>query len=167
MVNIRPAHASDLEPISHMIPRVVAAMQAAGNDQWQEDYPRLEDFTQDVEQGRLWVLIHSGRLVGVVCVNDVTSPEYDSLTWPLAGPFLTIHRLAVDPDFRRAGLGRALVSLAEEQAHALGMTHMRVDTYSLNLPMQRLFTSLGYEKVGEFTIPSRNRPFFAYQKPLP
>ena len=166
MVNIRPAHAADLDAIAQLIPRVVSAMQAEGNDQWQADYPLPEHYARDVEQGRLWVIIHGGRLAGVVCINDVTFPEYEAIPWSVDGPYLTIHRLAVDPDFHRHGFGRALVTFAEEQARALGMTHMRVDTYSRNLAMQRLFTSAGYEKRGEFYTPERAQPFYAYEKVL-
>jgi ribosomal protein S18 acetylase RimI-like enzyme len=166
MVNIRPAHASDLERIAQLLPRVVSSMQADGNDQWQADYPKPEDYARDVEQGRLWVIIQSGRMAGTVCINDVTFPEYDAIPWTLTGPYLTIHRLAVDPDFRRRGFARALLTFAEEQARALGMTHMRLDTYSLNLPMQKLLLSAGYEKRGEFFFPSRSNPFYAYEKAL-
>ena len=166
MINIRPAHASDLDAIAAMLPRVVDSMQAAGNDQWQEDYPRLEDFARDIELGQLWVTIQGGRLVGAMCVNDALPPEYDSISWTHTGPCLTIHRLAVDPDFRRQGLARAMLSFAQEHARTLGMTHLRVDTYSLNLPMQQLFLSQDFQPRGEFYFSNRTRPFLAYEKEL-
>ena len=166
MVNIRPAHVSDLDAITLLLPRVVAAMQSEGNDQWQSDYPLLEDYFRDVEQGRLWVMIQNGHLVGVICINDITFPEYSKIPWTLDGPYLTIHRLAVDPDVRRAGLGRALLTFAAEQAGALSMTHLRLDTYSLNLPMQHLLESMGCEKRGEFFTSTRPKPFYAYEKAL-
>lgn len=166
MVNIRPAHATDLDFIAQMLPRVLAAMRADGNDQWPEDYPLLSDYSRDIEQGRLWVIIQGGRLAGVICVNDVMPPEYDAIPWTLTGPCLTVHRLAVDPDFRRRGFGRALLSFAEEQARALGMTHLRLDVYSLSSSMQRLVTALSYEKRGEFYLPGHVHPFYAYEKAL-
>jgi len=78
-----------------------------------------------------------------------------------------IHRLAVDPTFRGAGVARALLFKAEEVAISQNLFVVRADTNNENQAAQRLFPSLGYRFAGEISL--RIRPgqrFFCYEKQL-
>jgi ribosomal protein S18 acetylase RimI-like enzyme len=75
-----------------------------------------------------------GRLAGLV-------------SWKLDGDTLDLHRLAVDPGFFRAGIGRALVraaQAAEPEAH-----RVIVQTGADNDPAKALYESEGFTKIGE------------------
>lgn len=59
-------------------------------------------------------------------------------------PFVRL--LAVAPGFRRRGVARSLLAAVEEAASGFG--ELFVSTEQINVPMQRLLASLGYERSG-------------------
>ncbi len=58
-------------------------------------------------------------------------------------------RLAVHPDRRRQGLGRALVLEALQGAREAGLDRLSVNTQADNLGSQRLYRSLGFRETGQ------------------
>ena len=64
-----------------------------------------------------------------------------------------LKRLFVHPDFRRAGVGRAIMQAAEAAARARGYTQLLLTTNADMMPLaQGLYDSLGYVE----TVPYRN-----------
>jgi len=59
-----------------------------------------------------------------------------------------LESLAVDPDARRLGLGRALLKAAEEAVLARGALHMRLEIREDNPAAYALYRSLGYRQHG-------------------
>ncbi|HSN18873.1 MAG TPA: ribosomal protein S18-alanine N-acetyltransferase [Gammaproteobacteria bacterium] len=59
-----------------------------------------------------------------------------------------LESLAVDPDARRLGLGRALLRAAEEASLARGALHMRLEIREDNPAAYALYQSLGYRQHG-------------------
>ncbi|TML97278.1 MAG: GNAT family N-acetyltransferase [Actinobacteria bacterium] len=89
----------------------------------------------DLRGEDLWVAEDSGKIVGVLGVED--------------GAELVIARLVVDPAWMRRGLGRVLAR------HALALAgdrFVRVGTAAANTPALALYASLGFELVGERTV---------------
>jgi ribosomal protein S18 acetylase RimI-like enzyme len=153
---LRLAQTSDLAAITALVRRAVPLMHAAGNFQWDDDYPSHAAFAHDIRRGELWVAESSaGVLAGVVAITTDQTPEYGHVGWDLAEPALAIHRLAVDPDYRGAGLAASLMQQAETIARERGITHLRVDTSAENTAIQRLFLRLGYAFAGQITIAYR------------
>lgn len=72
-----------------------------------------------------------------------------------AARIYTLYDLFVLPAARKHGAGRLLLQAAEARAHADGMVRMDLTTARLNLPAQRLYESLGWE---------RDRVFLAYNR---
>ena len=68
---------------------------------------------------------------------------------------MMVHRLAVDPKFRGAGVAAALMQKAEEVAVERGIPAVRTDTSIENEAAQRLFLKLGYGKTGEIRLSFR------------
>lgn len=66
-----------------------------------------------------------------------------------------VHRLAVDAEFRGAGVALALMQKAEEVAAELDLPAVRTDTSAENEAAQRLFLKLGYRKTGEIGLSFR------------
>jgi len=52
-MQIRLANLNDLVPLAALLKRVVPAMRAAGNLQWDDSYPNTEVFANDIERGQL------------------------------------------------------------------------------------------------------------------
>lgn len=59
-----------------------------------------------------------------------------------------LESLAVDPDARRLGLGRALLTAAEEACLGRGARHMRLEIREDNPAAYALYQSLGYRQHG-------------------
>jgi ribosomal protein S18 acetylase RimI-like enzyme len=66
-----------------------------------------------------------------------------------------VHRLAVDSEFRGAGIAAALMQKAEEVAAQRGFSAVRTDTSTENAAAQRLFSKLGYLQTGEIGLSFR------------
>ncbi|HBF38124.1 MAG TPA: hypothetical protein DDW50_12470 [Firmicutes bacterium] len=75
-----------------------------------------------------------------------------------------IHRLAVNPEYQKQGIGRQLMDFAEKCALERGYTSIRLDAYSGNHRAVNLYENRGYKKVGQFFYPSREFPFYCYEK---
>jgi ribosomal protein S18 acetylase RimI-like enzyme len=69
------------------------------------------------------------------------------VSWKRDGETLDLHRLAVDPRFFRAGIGRALVRAAE--AAEEGASRVIVQTGAANEPAKALYRSEGFREIGE------------------
>jgi ribosomal protein S18 acetylase RimI-like enzyme len=166
-MRIRLATQEDLASLALLVKRVVPLMRAEGNLQWDDSYPNAEVFGQDIERGQLWVAEVDGRIAGVVAITGDPEPDYIQADWDHSEPALVVHRLAVDPEFRGAGVARALMQRAEQVAQTQDVFAIRVDTNIENQATQQLFPRLGYRFAGEISL--RMRPglrFLCYEKRL-
>ncbi len=164
---IRLATPEDVPVLMEMMRRVVPLMRSTGNLQWNDDYPNEGVFLRDIERGQLWVAEIEGAVAGVTAMTTAEEPDYAQADWDSTQPALVIHRLAVDPDFRGAGIARALLVKAEEIALAQSLFIVRADTNTENQATQRLFPSLGYRFAGEISLRARpGQRFLCYEKLL-
>ncbi|MGV9315150.1 GNAT family N-acetyltransferase [Streptomyces sp. NPDC003691] len=92
--------------------------------------PMKADHAADVAAGRVFVTGDPVR--GVI----VLVPHEDHLF---------LESIAVHPDARGTGLGRALLQLAEVRARQLGLTEIRLYTNALMWENQNLYARYGYE----------------------
>lgn len=150
-----------------LIQKVVPLMRATGNLQWDETYPNEEVFGEDIALGQLWIAEIDGALAGVAAITTNQEPEYAQVGWDIEEQAIVVHRLAVHPDFRGAGVARALMEKAEDVAQERGIHVLRVDTNTQNEATQRLFPKLGYVLSGEIGLGFRpGLRFFCYEKRL-
>lgn len=164
---IRPANISDVPALLALLGRAVPLMRADGNLQWDETYPNRQVFERDIEMGQLWVAELEGVAAAVAAITRDQEPEYAQAGWDVDEPAIVVHRLAVDPEHRGAGLAGALMLQAEKVARAGGIEVLRVDTNTQNPATQRLFPKLGYTLVGEIGLSFRpGLRFLCYEKRL-
>jgi ribosomal protein S18 acetylase RimI-like enzyme len=143
-------------------------MIASGNLQWDQSYPNEEVFDRDIRLGQLWIAEINTAIAGVAAITMDQEPDYAQVGWDIEEPAIVVHRLAVDPAFRGAGVARALMQMAEEVAADRSLTVLRVDTNTQNEATQRLFPQLGYQLAGEIGLQFRpGLRFFCYEKRLP
>jgi ribosomal protein S18 acetylase RimI-like enzyme len=81
---------------------------------------------------------HEDRVVGAVM-------------WRVQDAGLYLGRLAVDPAYRRQGLGRALLAAGEAEARRRGLAYMRLGTRLALAGNQRLFADCGFVEVARHT----------------
>jgi ribosomal protein S18 acetylase RimI-like enzyme len=166
-MTIRLAMREDIPGLMQLLQRVVPLMRAAGNLQWDDTYPNAGVFERDIGLGQLWVAEIDGSVAAVAAVTRNQEPEYAQVGWDVEESAVVVHRLAVDPEFRGAGLAGALMDKAEEIAVERGISVLRVDTNTQNEATQRLFPKLGYVLAGEIGLGFRpGLRFLCYEKRL-
>jgi ribosomal protein S18 acetylase RimI-like enzyme len=97
------------------------------------------------EHGALLVAVAAGRPVGIVHVRMMSADE----AW--------LEGIRVDPEERRAGIGRALTSKALVAARERGAVVARLMTGSTNTPSQGLIARFGFTRIAEmarYTAPA-------------
>jgi ribosomal protein S18 acetylase RimI-like enzyme len=166
-MRIRLAIYDDLPALMLLVQRVVPLMRAAGNLQWDENYPDEDVFRRDIDLKQLWIAEIETSIAGVAAVTMDQEPDYAQVGWDIDEPAIVVHRLAVDPAFRGAGVAAALMQKAEDVAVERGVDVLRVDTNTQNEATQRLFPKLGYRLAGEISLQFRpGLRFFCYEKRL-
>jgi ribosomal protein S18 acetylase RimI-like enzyme len=166
-MTIRLATREDVPSLMELVRQVVPLMRAAGNLQWDASYPNAGVLERDIELGQLWVAEIDGVMAAVAAVTTDQEPEYTQVGWDIEEPAVVVHRLAVNPQFRGAGLAAALMKKAEEVALQRGISVLRVDTNTQNEATQRLFPRLGYAVAGEIGLGFRpGLRFLCYEKRL-
>ena len=164
----RPEH---LDALGAVTERAQAAMAALGLDQWQSGYPNRAVWEADVAAGRAWVALDAGRVAGMMCYCTGPDPSYASIdgAWLTAGPYASVHRLAVDPDRRGGGLAGTLLAFACDRAAAEGLASVRIDTHADNAPMRRAVAKAGFAPCGVITLAEgaeAGAPRLAFERPL-
>lgn len=164
---IRQATSADLPELLALVRRVIPAMRAAGNLQWNDSYPNAEVFGRDLERMQLWIAELDGSIAGVAALTTDQEPEYAQVGWDIHETALVVHRLAVDPAAQGRGIASALMQQAERVATERGIAVLRVDTNTRNEATQRLFPKLGYTLSGEISLGFRpGLRFLCYEKRL-
>ena len=94
--------------------------------------PMLRDYGPSVEAGTTWV---------------TGSPITAVLTLSPSDNHLLIENIAVHPSVQGRGLGRALMSFAEQEAARRGLTRMALYTHEVMTENQAIYARLGYTEV--------------------
>lgn len=163
---IRPAVNSDLPEIEKLVEKAVIVMNSAGNYQWNQDYPLLSHFEEDIEKRELYVFLTKGKVAGVACYSEQEHEEYPDINWTYPDKALTVKRVAVDPDFQGRGIAGELYRYAEKVAAEKNLSYIKTDTFSKNRPAQHVFERSGFRYVTENYLPDEQDKIFYYEKLL-
>ena len=108
--------------------------------QWNENYPNIKAFEQDLERGELYVLYNQDTLLGCITISNIKDSEYEAISWLTQDTkHYYIHRLAVSPAFQKKGYARKLMDFAESFAKQNAAVSVRLDTFSQNKRNQRFY----------------------------
>ncbi|HCA5265480.1 MAG: GNAT family N-acetyltransferase, partial [Clostridioides difficile] len=129
---IRKANMNDLESIMKIIKSTVEEMKTYNNTQWDENYPLEKDFVSDIKKQDLYIYEVDGEVAGFICLNYEEPEEYLGLNWSSNKKAMVIHRMAVNPNFRKTGIASKLVDFAEKLAVENNVSYLKSDTYSIN-----------------------------------
>lgn len=163
---IRRAVIQDLTKIMYVVEEVKKDMQLSGSDQFDDKYPAEEHFRDDIDNGYLYIRSVGTDLAGIVCINNNEISQAIHLNWSKKTPCTAFYRLIVNKAYRRHGIGRELVTLAEDISKKHGLNYMKASTYELNKSMMGLFDKLNYKMVGKINIEGKRYPFYCYEKLL-
>ena len=145
----RKATMEDMAEIHALVQDVIAALQKNGNYQWDERYPRDEDFLPDIESETQYVGIVDGRIGMIFAVNTDCDAQYHDGAWRYPDANWTVlHRFIFHPSLWGQGLSRKALSDIIEMLKADGIESIHLDVYRENRPAQGLYRSFGFEEVG-------------------
>ncbi|WP_432205161.1 GNAT family N-acetyltransferase [Cetobacterium somerae] len=161
---MRKAIKTDIIKIMQIIGATVDEMKSYGNDQWDENYPQSENFFKDIEAGNLYVDEWENEIRGFICVDYTEPLEYKNVQWRSSNKAMVIHRMAVNPIFRKQGVGISLLQFAENLAVEHKINYLKTDTYSINDKMNSLFKKFNFQLVGKINFLGKLNPFYCYDK---
>jgi len=153
---------NDLETWDKLQCSVKCHLQTQNILQWDNIYPTRESGLRDLQNGTLYVIKDTERILACLTIDQEFPEEYHKLTWNLMGPVASCHRLMVAPDQQKQGFGKQLMSFAETIALQQGCQSIRLDAYAANVAANALYNSLGYHFVG--TLQFRTGLFNCYEK---
>lgn len=147
--SIRGATMSDADTVFGLIEEAKAFFKAHDIDMWQRGYPWFPDIIEDITSGGAFVCTDGDRIAGYIFVTFSEEDFHSTLKgkWEDTNPAV-FHRLVVDADYKKSGIGTMLISFAEELARENGCTSMRTETDVTNVPMTSLMKKLGYIERG-------------------
>ena len=157
MLTYRPARHDDLPDIMRLIHEAQAFMRTLEIDQWQDGYPSEDILRNDIEIGQAFVYAddETGKVASIAIFSLLPEPIYDALDgeWKTGGPYLTIHRMALDDGHRGGGVAQNMLEKAVEMAKNENLASVRADTHRGNKAMRRFLEKNGFVYCGEVTYP--------------
>ncbi|WP_371170397.1 GNAT family N-acetyltransferase [Aliiroseovarius sp. 2305UL8-7] len=132
----RVASSEDMTPILELLHRAFASMEGRIDPPSSLHRLTAEGIAEQSHTGEVWVIDHKA------CVFLTPKPDYTP-------PALYLGKLAVDPVAQGQGLGRQLVKLAEERAHALSFGRLILQTRVELVENHAMFSKLGFRKIAE------------------
>lgn len=164
-MTIRFATQFDIPSIMLLINEVVPLMNASGNFQWDNTYPNVDVFENDIALNQLWVAEIEGSIAGISAITTDQEAEYADVGMDITEEAVVTHHLAVSPHYQGRGIATALLNQAEKEAMRRCINILRVDTNSKNQTTQKLFPKLGYKFIGEIAFSFRpGLRFYCYEK---
>ena len=151
---LRPTKIEDITRVMEIINQAKAYFKNNEIDQWQDGYPNEETIEKDIENKEAYVLEEDGKILGTCMVSIHGEPSYNRIEgkWILNCPYVCVHRIAVDNEYK----GKGLASMILDQAVAMYPDYhsVRMDTHHDNLSMQSFLTKYGFQYCGEITLKS-------------
>ena len=115
---------------------------------WDRYYPAKENITEDHDAKDLFVLMNEEEIVGVISI--VPQRELDDQPfWKKRTEAAEIARVCIRNKYQGKGYAKILVSSAIEELKRRGIRCIHLSVAKKNLPAQRTYLRLGFEKVGE------------------
>ena len=161
---VRKAEPSDADRIFQLIEEAKSFFRMNRINMWQWGYPRLSDITDDISSGNAYVF-DDGKVEGYVFVTFGEEEFHSTLQgeWTDDDPAV-FHRLVVDADAKKKGIGTLLIRCAEDAAGKQGCRSIRTETDETNIPMRRLLGKMGYSERGTLIFDGRDK--LGYEKLL-
>lgn len=161
----RLAEEKDLDGICVLIEKAIVNMDRFQIRQWDEQYPRREDFARDILNGQCHVGLLKNAVVVVYTINSECDEQYQNGDWKYRDcKYRILHRLCVHPDHQNQGIAGNTLQRIEKDLKEEGIGAIRLDAYSKNPFSLALYQKSGYQRVG--TADWRKGTFYLMEKRL-
>ncbi|MFX3618832.1 MAG: GNAT family N-acetyltransferase [Sporolactobacillus sp.] len=145
---------NDLSSIMAITDQAKVFLKSQGVDQWQNGYPALGDFEQDIRDQDLFVFKLNDQVAAYAALIAGPDEHYklieDGEWLNQEGPYYAIHRVAVSEQFRGQQVAQRLFerSLDYLRSNHPSVKSVRVDTHPENQIMQHVLTKVGFKRTG-------------------
>ncbi|NJK52019.1 MAG: GNAT family N-acetyltransferase [Leptolyngbyaceae cyanobacterium SU_3_3] len=133
-IQIQQASESDIPSLVQLMTEFYKESDFPLDVQWAAD--SFLSLITSPSQGRVWIAMRRGHCIGYVVLTVRYAMEHGAL----AG---YIDDLYVEPDSRRAGVGRSLIDRLFEESREQGCKRMYVEVGEENLPARSLYSRFG------------------------
>lgn len=150
-MEFRKSVKKDVDSIMRIIEQAQDYFKKQGVDQWQNDYPNQNTINNDIKNGESYVLEKDGCVVATAMVTFKGEKSYDSIydgEWLSNNEYATIHRVAVDNNYKGLGLSSQIIKNIENLCLKRNIPSIKVDTHEDNLSMQKLLLKNEFKYCG-------------------
>lgn len=148
-IRYRLGRYEDLEAITVLIQKAIKEMERHTIYQWDELYPTVSDFEEDIRKGNLYVAEEGEKIIALYVISDEADEAYHYAEWKYPNETsLILHRFCVSPSFQNKGIGKKVLMEIESQIRNRGYDSIRLDVFTKNPYAQRLYRNSGYEVRG-------------------
>lgn len=150
--------------INELINQAKVFLRNNGVDQWQDGYPGLVDIENDIRENRGFLCLVNEKIVGYLCISFDGEPAYEDINgkWLSIQPYVVVHRLALDNDFKGQGLSSKVFRLVEEMSVKKSVHSFKIDTDIDNKIMKHILEKNEFHYCGEINF--QNSLKLAYEK---
>ena len=166
MIKIELAKIEDLQRVKTIAEACAADMISKNIFQWNEKYPSRDVFKNDIINNSLYISKQGDVITGCIVISTKKDQVYKNIDW-LSKDYMNIyiHRLAVHPNYQKKGIGKTLMTFAEEYARINDFKSIRLDTFSKNIRNNKFYKSRNYNQLGNVFFPMQSEyPFHCYEK---
>lgn len=159
-MEIRQTTTNDIDIVMSLYNQARVFMRENGNpNQWVGGYPSRELIESDIKQGKSYVCLDEGKIVGTFYFTLGDDPTYSKIyegAWLNDKSYGVVHRIAA------GGHQKGIASFCLEWCFNQCF-NIRIDTHRDNIPMQRLLQKNGYVLCGIIYLVDGSERL-AYQK---
>ena len=162
ILRFRQGRADEAEGIWNVLQDGRRYLAEHGIDQWQNVFPMISDVQRDITLGHNWVLTlryysheetkTKEAIIGTLVLFFDEDPTHASIyegQWLHNDPAGTIHRVAIDSEYRGKQFAHMLFIEAYQLCMWHGIQHLRIDTHEGNKPMRSLVEHQGFSYRGK------------------
>ncbi|MGI6222637.1 MAG: GNAT family N-acetyltransferase [Prevotella sp.] len=161
-ITFRKAVPADEQRSMQIIDEAKAQMRSEGRDQWNENYPTLNDIRNDIAEGLGIVATLNDKILAYGAVGFDCEPAYEHIkgNWLTTKPYIVVHRLAVADEAKGHGVASKFIEEVERIAEEKGVESFKVDTNFDNASMLHILKKLGFTYCGDIFFEGGNRMAF-------
>lgn len=162
-MKFRKSKKDDMEDILAIIGQAQDFFKSQGIDQWQNGYPNYNVIKKDIDNDESYVIEEDGRILATSMITFKEQTAYNSIQegkWLSNGEYATIHRIAVDNNYKGYGLATKMMAYIEQLCLDNNIYSIKVDTHAQNVPMQKLLEKRGFVYCGIVALSDGDRVAF-------
>ncbi len=164
--NFRKAQLSDVTQIMKIIKQAQKFLKNSQIDQWQNNYPNAITIKNDINNDCSYLIEINNRVVGTLAIIFDREATYDKIyfgEWKTNSDYVTIHRIAIDNDFKGSNIGKTLIDKTVLLAQKKCFKSIRIDTHRDNLIMQKFLLKNNFYYCGVIYLSDGNERL-AYER---